>query len=181
MRLAIICLLLALTLPAAAEIYKYTDAKGNTVYTNQPPEGQATETLVLPPTNTVEMPKPAAPLGGPAIESEKQTAYRVLELTDLPDDGALRANNGSFSVGVKLEPSLQPGHRLRLLLDGRPYGQASTGLRLQLSNVDRGEHSLAVEVLRGEQSIQQSTTLTFTVQRVNINSPALRPPPSPAP
>ncbi|MGH8354342.1 MAG: DUF4124 domain-containing protein [Pseudomonas sp.] len=181
MRLAITCLLLALALPAAAQIYKYTDAKGNTVYTNQPPEGQATETVVLPPTNTVEMQKPATPLGGPAIETEEQIRYRVLELTDIPDEGALRANNGSFSVGVNLEPSLQPGHRLRLLLDGRPYGQASSLPRLQLSNVERGEHSLAVEVLRGEQSIQQSATVTFAVQRVNTSSPALRPPPSPAP
>ena len=52
---------------------------------------------------------------------------------------------------------------------------------LQVSNADRGEHSLAVEVLSAGKPIQQSTSVTFTVQRVNTGSPALRPPPPPKP
>jgi len=182
MRLALICLLLAFTLPAGAQIYKYTDAKGNTVFTNQPPEGQATETVELPPTNTVEMPKPTEPTDSPAEDekTEKTVTYSVLELTDIPNDEALRANNGTFSAGVKIQPSLRPKHLLRLLLDGKPYGQPSNSTRLQLNNLARGEHSLAVEVLSGDKSLQQSPTITFTVQRVNTNfSPALRPPPPP--
>ena len=87
----------------------------------------------------------------------------------------------SFSVGVQIQPKLSPGHRLRLLLDGKPYGQASSSTRLSLTNIDRGEHSLAVEVLSGEQSIQQSSPVTFTVQRVNTQSPALKPKPQPKP
>ena len=41
-----------------------------------------------------------------------------------------------------------------------------------ITNADRGEHSLAVEVVNGNQPIQQSPTVTFTVQRVNTSSPA---------
>ena len=37
MRPLLICLLLSLALPASAQIYKYTDANGNTVFTDQPP------------------------------------------------------------------------------------------------------------------------------------------------
>ena len=65
--------------------------------------------------------------------------------------------------------------------NGKPYGQASSSTRLSLTNIDRGEHSLAVEVLSGEQSIQQSSPVTFTVQRVNTQSPALKPKPQPKP
>ncbi|MHB1371742.1 MAG: DUF4124 domain-containing protein, partial [Pseudomonadaceae bacterium] len=43
MRHALFGLLLILSAPAIAEIYTYTDAQGNTVYTNQPPEGVAAE------------------------------------------------------------------------------------------------------------------------------------------
>ncbi|MBS7662365.1 DUF4124 domain-containing protein [Pseudomonas lalucatii] len=180
MRLMLTCLLLALALPASAQIYKYTDEKGNTVFTNQPPDGSAAQPVELPPTNSVEMPAPSpAPAGGASTETAAQAPYRTLQLTDLPSDEALRANNGTFSVGVALEPRLAASHRLRLLLDGQPYGQPSRALRLQLSNLDRGEHSLAVEVLRGDRTIQQSPTVTFTVQRVNTSSPALRPPPPP--
>jgi hypothetical protein len=171
MRLLTACLLCALALPAVAQIYKYTDANGNTVFTNQPPEGQAAETVELPPTNTVQAQpvESAAPTDAPAASAQP---YGVLALTDLPSEEALRANNGTFSVGVQIDPRLQPGHSLRLLLDGQPYGQPSNVPRLQLVNVDRGEHSLAVEVLSGGQSLQRSASVTFTVQRISTNSPA---------
>ncbi|MBU1332300.1 MAG: DUF4124 domain-containing protein [Gammaproteobacteria bacterium] len=176
MRLLLTCLLIALALPASAQIYKYTDAKGNTVFTNQPPEGIQAESVELPPTNTVEMQAPQLPASSPE-PAPTQAAYRVLRLTDIPTDEALRANNGTFSVGVQIEPALAPSHRLRLVLDGRPYGEPRQAPPLQLSQIDRGEHSLAVQVLSGERIVQQSETLTFTVQRVNTSSPALRPPP----
>ncbi|WP_439886571.1 DUF4124 domain-containing protein [Pseudomonas sp. MBLB4123] len=179
MRLMLACLLLVLTLPASAQIYKYTDANGNTVFTNQPPDGSAAQSIELPPTNTVEMQAPSAPAASAGGTTASAPPYRTLRLTGLPDDEALRANNGTFSVGVSIAPRLAAAHRLRLLLDGQPYGQPSRTPRLQLTNVDRGEHSLAVEVLSGEQAIQQSPTVTFTVQRVNTSSPALRPPPPP--
>ena len=180
MRLIFTCLLLSLALPAAAQIYKYTDANGNTVFTNQPPEGVEVQNIELPPTNTVEMQVPAAAPKDTPDQPNAGPAYKVLELTGLPDDEAMRANNGTFSVGVRIEPRLAGGHRLRLLLDGQPYGQPSNVPRLQLSEVARGEHSLAVEVLSGDTPIQQSETVTFTVQRVNTSSTALRPPPAPA-
>ena len=183
MRLLTACLLCTLALPAAAQIYKYTDANGNTVFTNQPPEGQSSETVELPPTNTVQPQAPVVP--APSTESEASgPPYQVLELTNIPDDEALRANNGTFSVDVRIEPRLMPGHRLRLLLDGQPYGQPSNVPRLQVVNADRGEHSLAVEVLSGERQVQQSAPVTFTVQRISVNSPARAtptPPPKPKP
>ena len=108
-------------------------------------------------------------------------AYRVLQLTDIPDDEAMRANNGTFSVGVILQPALATSHQLQLLLDGQPSGSPSNRPPLQLSNVPRGDHQLAVQVLSGGRVLQQSAAITFTVQRVNTQSPALRPPPKPTP
>lgn len=184
MRRILTCLLLSLALPASAEIYSYTDANGNTVFTDQPPEGVAAQPVELPPTNTVEPQAPATPTISKSSETTTEAPYRLLQLTGLPSTDALRANDGTFSVGVELEPRLASNHRLRLLLDGQPYGQPSNVPRLQLTNVERGEHSLAVEVLSGDETIQQSAAVTFVVQRVNTSSPALRPPtakPNPAP
>lgn len=182
MRPLLACLLLSLALPASAQIYKYTDAQGNTVFTDQPPEGQAAQSIELTPTNSVDMQVPSLPPVDAQPSNSAAPPYKALQLTDMPTDEAIRANNGSFSVGVQIEPRLAPGHLLRLLLDGEPHGQPSNVPRLQLSNVSRGEHSLAVEVLSGGQSVQVSPTVTFTVQRVHTSSPALRPPPAkPAP
>ena len=180
MRLLTACLLCALALPATAQIYKYTDANGNTVFTNQPPEDQASESVELKPTNTVEAQQPTV------VEQEEQPSdalppYSDLILTDIPTEEALRANNGTFSVGVKIKPRLQAGHAFRLLLDGQPYGQPSNVPRLQLTNIDRGEHSLAVEVISGERQIQRSPTVVFTVQRISVNSPARAKPTPPKP
>ncbi|WP_339490915.1 DUF4124 domain-containing protein [Pseudomonas sp. EL_65y_Pfl2_R95] len=184
MRTLIACLLLAAALPVSAQIYKYTDANGNTVFTNEPPDGAKTETIELPETNTVDMQAPKAPINDQSSEPavQAQASYQVLELTGLPDEAALRANNGTFSVGVNIQPRLSSAHRLQLLLDGKPYGEPSNVPRLQLNNVDRGEHSLAVQVISTSGTVQQSDTISFTVQRVNTNnSPAFAPKPKPAP
>jgi hypothetical protein len=181
MRPLLACLLLALALPASAQIYKYTDANGNTVFTNQPPEGTAAESVDLPPTNTVEMQTPSMPAVDDNTPAQSEAPYSVLSLTGIPDDEAMRANNGSFIVGVNIQPRLQPGHQLRLILDGKPYGPASNVPSLQLNNLDRGEHSLAVAVMAGDRVIQQSNTETFTVQRISLNSPARQPAPPPRP
>ena len=182
MRTLLTCLLLALSLPATAQIYSYTDAKGNTVYTNQPPEGSDAKAIDLPPTNSVAA-QPASPAASTPADSSNTGAnpYRVLQLTDIPDDEALRANNGTFSVGVILQPALAAGHQLQLLLDGQPSGTPSSRPPLQVTNAARGDHQLAVQVLSAGRVLQQSTPITFTVQRVNTSSPALRPPPPPPP
>ncbi|WP_349618455.1 DUF4124 domain-containing protein [Azotobacter salinestris] len=160
-------LLLLLALPAGAEIYKYLDANGNPVFSNQPPEGVAAEKVELPAPSIVTPPPPAPADAAKRKEQAAEAHYSRLELTGIPDGESLRANNGSFSVDVAIEPMLRPGHSLRLLLDGQPYGQPGRVTRLQLVNVDRGEHSLAVEVLAGDRALQQSAPLVFTVQRVH--------------
>ncbi|QVI70226.1 DUF4124 domain-containing protein [Pseudomonas syringae] len=178
MRQSLICLLLLISLPALAQIYKYTDANGSTAFSNQPPNGAKTEVVELPPLNSIETQTPSRPVVNSAPQpppaapqSQPQTTYDVLELKDLPTDEALRANNGTFIIGVKIQPRLQPTHSLQLLLDGNLYGQPSNLPRFQVVNVDRGEHSFAVVVKDGERIIQQSETITLTVQRVHLGKP----------
>lgn len=178
MRLPIVCLLCVASLSAAAEIYRYSDAQGKPVFTNQVPEGQRAERIELAPTNRLPSTSPPPVLPAEPVESAEPadspaaTRYRLLELVGLPVDEALRANDGTFSVTVRIEPPLAEGHSLRLLLDGSPHGPAVHGTRLEVRQIDRGSHSLAVQVLAGERAVQQSDAQTFTVQRISINSPA---------
>ena len=161
-------ILLLIALPAAAQIYKYTDANGNTAYSNQPPDGVQAQPVELPPLNRVEPQAPSAPQAPTAEQPQPpRNAYEILELAGLPTDEALRANNGTFTVNVLIKPRLQPPHQLRLLLDDQPYGQPSNVPVLQLVNIDRGEHRLAVQVIDGQNVIQQSPPAVFTVQRVH--------------
>ncbi|MFI8394749.1 DUF4124 domain-containing protein [Pseudomonas sp. Choline-02u-1] len=161
-------ILLLIALPAAAQIYKYTDANGNTAYSNQPPDGVQAQPVELPPLNRVEPQAPSAPQSSSAQAPQPpRNPYEILELTGLPTDEAVRANNGTFTVNVLIKPRLQPPHQLRLVLDDVPYGQPSNVPVLQLVNIDRGEHRLAVQVIDGQTVIQQSPPAAFTVQRVH--------------
>ncbi|WP_339448223.1 DUF4124 domain-containing protein [Pseudomonas sp. EA_5y_Pfl2_R50] len=164
----VLYILLLIALPAVAQIYKYTDANGNTVYSDHSPDGVQAQPVELPPINSVETQAPGTP---PAPEADNRqparSAYDTLELVGLPTEEALRANNGTFTVQVLIKPRLQPPHQLRLVLDDEPYGQPSNVPILQLVNVDRGEHRLAVQVIDGQAIIQQSPALVFTVQRVH--------------
>jgi len=162
-------LLLLLALPVSAQIYKYTDANGATAYSNQPPDGVSAQAVDLPPLNSVERQPPgaAAPAAEAARDEPPRSAYEVLELSGLPTTEALRANNGTFTVNVLINPHLQGPHRLRLLLDDQPYGQPGNVPSLQLVNIDRGEHRLAVQVIEGGKIVQQSPVVTLTVQRVH--------------
>jgi hypothetical protein len=160
-------ILLLIALPATAQIYKYTDADGNTAYSNQPPDGVNAQPVELPPLNSVEPQTSPAPPPQPDRGAQAASAYETLELSGLPTTEALRANNGNFTVNVLIKPRLQGPHLLRLLLDDQPYGQPGNVPVLQLVNIDRGLHSLAVQVIHGETIVQQSPTVTFTVQRVH--------------
>ena len=161
-------ILLLIALPAAAQIYKYTDANGNTVYSDHSPDGVQAQPVELPPLNRVEPQTPSTP---PAPETANREParndYDILELAGLPTEEALRANNGTFTVQVLIKPRLQPPHQLRLVLDDEPYGQPSNVPILQLVNVDRGEHRLAVQVIDGQTIIQQSPPVALSVQRVH--------------
>lgn len=173
MRRAIALLLPLLCTPAFGEIYKYTDANGNTVYSEHAPAGKPAQEMKLPPLNSVQMPKskPSSALEPPAtVTAPPQNSvanYATLELSGIPSDGAIRANNGTFDVGVNLQPRLAPGHLLQLILDGVAYGTPSNVPRLQLINVDRGQHSLAVQVLTGAEVVQTSPPTTIYVLRVS--------------
>ncbi|WP_152226916.1 DUF4124 domain-containing protein [Pseudomonas sp. SCB32] len=172
MRLILTALLLATALPASAQIYKYTDANGNTVFTNQPPGNVGAQPVQLPPTNTVAPQPPAnTDNGSNSGNTEAQNAYSILALSNLPNDEALRVNNGTFVVEVVVQPQLAMEHQLQLLLDGQPYGAPTHSTSITMENIDRGDHTLAVEVLQGGQVIQTSAPANFTLQRISTNSP----------
>lgn len=181
MRIILLSLLSILSTAATAEIYRYTDANGNTVFTDRPPPGNAAP-VDLPPANTVEMrvPTPAARVEAKTAElPDSPLPYRVLRIDGLPEDGEIRANSGSFTVSALLDPPLRRGHLLRFLLDGEPAADASVAITATLQNVDRGPHTVQLEVLSGERVIQRSAIEQFTVQRVHLGSPALRNRPAP--
>lgn len=173
MRLLFITVLFALALPAAAQIYQYTDAQGQPVFTDQPPPGVKVEKVDLGPINSASVPRSSILNTASHADkiSEHLAPYSQLQLTGLPANQAIRANDGSFTVNVAISPSLNQQHRLQLMVDGQAYGTASTATQFALHNIDRGEHRLAVQVIANGQVIQRSVEQIIHIQRAHIKHP----------
>ncbi len=182
-----VALLLPGLAPAESKIYKSTDANGNVVYTDVPPakkEGKVDqEAIVLKETNTWEAPgtdKTASRTPWIVEDNGDEdppafVPYETLAIVDPANDVALRENSGQLKVSVSLLPPLADEHQLRLLMDGKAVGQTS-GTVFSIENVDRGTHSLLIEIVNeAGESLQQSPVTTFHLQRHHLPRPRPKP------
>ncbi|MFP4079674.1 MAG: DUF4124 domain-containing protein [Ectothiorhodospira sp.] len=169
-------LLLALALPAQAEIYHWTDAQGRTVYGDTPPEGVKASPVQVdaPSATTPGIPEAEArrilqrPLGTNGDSTD--ATYTRVEITQPPHDGVVRSNTGEVEVAVTTEPALQEAedHRIRLLLDGESMGSGA-GARFALSQVDPGTHTLRAEVIDASGAVLlRSDESRFHLQRTTV-------------
>lgn len=167
-RAALLGLLLALALPAAGQIYTYTDEQGNRVFTDRP-GGRAVESVQPRVSNSM----PAAPVTAPAPRREQAprtpaALYRQLQILQPEADATIRDNAGTLIVSIGSEPALQPGHQYRLLLDGSPIA-SSEDTRLALDNIDRGTHQLAVEIIDSQgRTLRASPAQPFHMLRTSL-------------
>lgn len=168
-RTPVVRLLLAATLAATtslavaqAGIYKSRDAQGNVIFSDQPVTGS--EAVSLPPTNTMDEVVPP-PAQAPAGDAAAARPYNTLAIMSPLDGQYVYSGTGSLDVSIAVEPGLQPGHRLRLLLDGAPSGFPAGG-SLKLEGVSRGPHTLQAQVLNADGDVVQSSgTVSVQFQR----------------
>lgn len=174
-------LLVSLAGYANAQIYTWTDAEGNTIYSDQPhPDSRQVE---LPPTNTLETRVPEMPeqqqsaQGQNDRQGQPSDGYATLEIASPSDDEAVRANDGNVTLQINTQPPLSPGHILRASVDGEMRQEAVAGngqstQRLTLSELDRGSHNIVAIVTntRGEE-VDRSQGITVHVQRTSVLQP----------
>ncbi|WP_263147033.1 DUF4124 domain-containing protein [Pseudomonas sp. RIT-PI-AD] len=151
MRTLLFCLL-CLCLPASAEVYTYVDKDGNRVFTDRPSTGNA-KRLQMAPSNAMPATAPYAP---PVPAPILPPAYSLLRIIVPEPDATLTDGAGDLIVTATSEPGLLPGHSYRLQLDGKPAGSGRSPV-FPLSNLDRGTHTLAVEILDAEGRILERT------------------------
>lgn len=137
---------LAAAVPAA-EMYKCKGDNGEIVFSDQPCPGG--ETLPLRETPTYEAlppPMPLPPLGAGRQQKQAAITYQIA-VTSPAIDEVIRDNEGHVSVTGTITPKMDEDHRVRLLLDGKAQGELQQEANWSLENVDRGEHTLVIEVV----------------------------------
>ncbi len=94
----------------------------------------------------------APPTAGSGNQAVKYTSLKIIKPEN---DATVRLNEGPVSITVELKPALQTDfrHRLQYLVDGE-VNTESEQATVELSNVYRGTHTIAVRVIN-----EQNTTL----------------------
>ncbi len=152
---------------AAETVYKYKDASGNTVFTDEPVDGAERMDVEPVPTVPAVIPKPTpAPEATP---TEKDFSYNKMTII-IPSDGEHFVNNGgNVTVQVALSPSLRKTDKLQLVFNGSPHGKPQKGNTFNLSNLDRGEYVAQVNAINNKgKEVGKSDTVTFYVRRSAI-------------
>ena len=92
-----------------------------------------------------------------------QGRYTDIAITQPANEETVHDNEGNVAVQVAVSPSLAPGDRVVVLLDGQPAGKwADT--TLTLSGVERGAHTLEARVVGpGGSMLVASQPITFYV------------------
>lgn len=176
--------LLAAPVLASQTVWKWTDEKGVTHYSDRSVPGATP--MVLGSSNSssaarssgssMDTPPPPAAAGPP---------YSDFEVWQPANDEVIINTGGSVTVNIRLNPSLQPGHQVFLYLDSVLVdGYPGSTLSFELKDVPRGQHTLiAVVNDNGGKRIQETSVVRFSVRQESIAQPpvgpSLRPPPKP--
>jgi hypothetical protein len=118
----------------------------------------------------------AAPASTPATPSSQGTAagpgYRSINVVSPTEQETLWNIGTMLNVRVALDPPLQPGHRIDLVLDGQRRNLNTASLQNTLPDVFRGAHTLVVVVLDDAGAeITRSPARTFFVQQTSVQNP----------
>jgi hypothetical protein len=173
-RLALIVVLTAVSYGASGQIFRTVDANGNVVFTDIAPvdrSGQTPSTAVtVPPTNTVPAPPAPASRANNTPTATAEAPYTVVNVVSPADGDTIRDNAGNVRIEAATTPPLRADHRLVLILNGSPSAVEAVNGVFQLSNVDRGSHTVSVRVVdRDGGTIMNSRTTTFHLMRAAVS------------
>jgi uncharacterized protein DUF4124 len=163
MRLILISILVLYVSNLSAEtVYKTVDEDGKVIFTDKPSEDS--EEIKINDLETIKNPNPGKFRPSEKQPEEPEDYYNSLVITSPKDGEAIRSNIGNVSISLSLSPSLEGGHRIVILLDGKEVG---TGTGVSLQNVDRGTHTITANVIDAEGKKIISTSSTFSLLRAS--------------
>ncbi len=164
--LLLACLAATVATPALAQgqVYKSRDAQGNVIFSDT--SSERASPVTVPPTNTIPVvAAPARPVAPPATGDTTAAAGYALAIVTPVEGQTVFSATGALDVSLSVSPALQPGHSLRLLLDGAPAGLPQQG-SLTLGGLGPGPHTLQAQVVDSNGEIVQSSgTVTVQMQR----------------
>lgn len=162
--------MLCITPPCyAKKVYKQTDAKGNTYYSDAPTDG-ATE-IVLPPVQTFSEPVPTASANEPADEQKTPISYEV-GIIEPTNEFTVPMGQETLDIKLFIKPELAPEDDIKIVLDDKNIESPLNELSMRLDNLERGTHVLKVVIVNKKDNkiIKEGESVTFHVQRQKLST-----------
>ena len=153
----VLCFIAAISsLPVLAEVYKVVDAQGNITYTDQPqPESQLAP-LALPPVDKIPAADPGPANRGNQPEatqfpqSAPFTGYAQAYILSPQHDQIIPNQQRNIIIQLRMQPQLQPGHRVLFVRNGQPCGPPVSATAYQLDDLERGTHQISAQILSAQ-------------------------------
>jgi hypothetical protein len=167
-------LLLAVVIaPVHAEIYKYYDSNGNLVLSDTPPKDlpKPAERVDVRPIMTVPALPSTAPKPSASQPASTKEAKRYTVVIQSPAADATFQRNGGETVPIaySVEPALADGYHAVVTLDG---ANVEGGDAISAENLERGAHTLMVQVQDESGKVVASASSSFYIQqRSNLLGP----------
>lgn len=169
--ITLFCLLLSVASGIHAEVYTYTDAQGNQVFTDQPRKNA--KRVPLPPSNNLNQ-TPLTVKKSPVTPAKKAplkvvTHYDMLRILAPEPDGTVNQSSGELVVTVTSDPQLYAGDQYQILLDGNPVGSPGTSPVIMIKSVDRGLHQLAAQIIDSDgETVERTAPQKLNMQRISL-------------
>ncbi|MEM7254075.1 MAG: DUF4124 domain-containing protein [Pseudomonadota bacterium] len=176
------CLLAASVLFATvadAQVYRIQNPDGTVSFSDRPAAGA--EKVDVKPVQTYSLPRKEVPEPKPLAAADESgetpppsptaaaVPYTRIDVVSPRNDAAMRNNSGTVLVGIHLDPPLQEGHKLNILLDGSARVEGTTDTAVSLTEVSRGTHSVrAVVVDASGAELASSTAVSFHLLRASV-------------
>ncbi len=165
-----------LALPAGAtDVYRWVDSAGQAHYSDQWQPGA--EKIRIEESSRYSAPKPVASTSSSTAGKQAALArYQSLEITSPAQEEVLWNVAGQVRVSLQPNPALQPGHHLRIQLDGTTQDLAEGSSSVQLEDVYRGVHTLVAQVVDAKGTVLvESEPTTFVVRQTSVEQPQAEP------
>lgn len=151
-----------------ADVYRWIDEDGSTVFSDRPIEGaeklELREPIIVP---GQPLPRRTERLS-PAEEAGDEPRYESMRMT-MPTAGETFQNVREVPVSVDVQPGLAAGHRVQFLLDGAPHGAPVEGTATVLTEVNRGEHQISATILdAGGEVVLHAPSIVIYVQQASV-------------
>lgn len=157
-----------------ADIYKWVDSQGNVHFTDTPFSGA--RKLNIPDAQVYSSPVPE-PIASEKLRSKYSMKNKIIYKIVIvqPDNEAtIRNNQGAIAITVRVEPDLLSGDQVQIIFDGRPWGKPQANLLFLFSNIDRGVHTIAAQIMNnGGEVLKLSEPITIYMFRPRVNKKSI--------